>query len=645
MLAKSKTCAVVGLDGYIVEVEVDISPGLPYFTIVGLPDAAVQEARERVRAAIRNSGCDFPMRRITVSLAPADLRKAGPSYDLPIALAILLSTGQVAAAPESSLFLGELSLDGGLRHTNGILPMVVVARDEGFSSVYVPSSDAQEAALVEGIYVVPLENLTGLVAHLSGTAPIQPVSGDDPLAADGSVRAEDADSVGRRPAGGVDMSDIRGQEHAKRALEVAAAGGHHLLFSGPPGSGKTLLARTLPSILPALTRQEALDVTKIYSVSGLLPSASPLIMERPFRSPHYTISNAGLVGGGRIPRPGEITLSHRGILFLDELPEFGHTVLEVLRQPLEDKIVTISRAQGTITFPANFMMIAAMNPCPCGYFGDPVKECTCSPSAVSRYKKRISGPLLDRIDLFVEVPRVEYEKLVQPSEAETSRKIRDRTEMARTAQRGRFDGTGLITNAEMGPVEVWDYCEVDESAKGLLQAAMKQIHLSARGYHRVLKLARTISDLAGIETIGVAQLAEALQYRPTNWGYIEPATRRRLSAPDTPAKGRVEGDRGGGSAPRARGQRFGRVVDPLSHLWIAMFVVGTAGTAALIRVMRANLLDELHKPYVVTARAKGMGEWKLIPKYPARLALNIWSAPWAISYPSSCQAALSYRWC
>ena len=300
------------------------------------------------------------MRRITVSLAPADLRKAGPSYDLPIALAVLLSTRQVAAIPESALFLGELSLDGGLRHTNGILPMVVVARDEGFRSVYVPASDAREAALVEGIEVVPLESLTGLVAHLSGTVPIQPVSSeDDPLAADGAGRPEDPDAVARGPAGGVDMSDIRGQEHAKRALEVAAAGGHNVLFSGPPGSGKTLLARTLPSILPALTRQEALDVTKIYSVSGLLPSASPLIMERPFRSPHYTISNAGLVGGGRIPRPGEITLSHRGVLFLDELPEFGHTVLEVLRQPLEDKIVTISRAQGTITFPAKFMMIAA----------------------------------------------------------------------------------------------------------------------------------------------------------------------------------------------------------------------------------------------------------------------------------------------
>jgi magnesium chelatase family protein len=316
----------------------------------------------------------------------------------------------------------------------------------------------------------------------------------------------------------VDLADVRGQEHAKRALEVAAAGGHNLLMSGPPGSGKTLLARTLPSILPALSPQEALDVTKIYSVSGLLPRSSPLITERPFRAPHYTISNAGLVGGGRMPRPGEITLSHRGVLFLDELPEFGHTVLEVLRQPLEDKTVTISRAQGTLTFPANFMMVGAMNPCPCGYFGDPVRECTCTPGTVARYKKRISGPLLDRIDLFVEVPRIEYEKLVQPRSAESSRQIRGRIGSAREIQRRRFEGAGLITNSEMGPVEVWDYCPVDDPARGLLQAAMKRMHLSARGYHRILKVSRTIADLAGAEGIGIAHLAESLQYRPTGWG-------------------------------------------------------------------------------------------------------------------------------
>ena len=347
MLAKAKTCAVVGLDGYIVEVEVDISPGLPSFTIVGLPDTAVQEARERVRAAIRNSGSDFPMRRITVNLAPADLRKAGPAYDLPIALALLHSTSQVEEVPDRSVFLGELSLDGGLRHTTGVLPMVVVARDEGYGTVFVPETDAREAALVEGIDVVPLRDLGALVSHLDGTKPIKPVPKD------GLKRP---DRNGGSPSG-LDMADIRGQEFAKRALEVAAAGGHNILFNGPPGSGKTLLARCLPSVLPAMTQQEALDVTKIYSVSGLLPPSSPLIEERPFRSPHYTISNAGLAGGGRSPRPGEITLSHRGVLFLDELPEFGHTVLEVLRQPLEDKVVTISRAQGSVTFPANFIPV------------------------------------------------------------------------------------------------------------------------------------------------------------------------------------------------------------------------------------------------------------------------------------------------
>ena len=510
MLAKSRTCAVLGLDGFVVEVEVDISPGLLAFNIVGLPDTAVQESRERVRAAIRNSGCEFSMRRITVSLAPADLKKAGPSYDLPTAIAILLSSGQLSEIPSSALLLGELALDGAVRHTNGVLPMVVVARDEGFQTVFVPAADAREAALVEGMDVVPVASLFELTAHFRGEVLLSPVTDDGRNDPSGDDAAE-------RPRG-VDLADIRGQEHAKRALEVAAAGGHNLLMSGPPGSGKTLLARTLPSILPKMSPQEALDATKIYSVGGLLPRSSPLIAERPFRAPHYTISNAGFVVGGRQPRPGEITLSHRGVLFLDELPEFGHSVLEVLRQPIEDKVVTISRAQGTVTFPANFMLVAALNPCACGFLSDPVKECVCTPSSVSRYKRRISGPLLDRIDMFVEVPRVECEKLVAPSEAESSARVRGRIEDARGVQARRFEETPLISNAEMGPVEVWDYCQVDESAQGLLQAAMKQMHLSARGFHRVLKVSRAIADLAGSETIGIAHLAEALQYRPTEWG-------------------------------------------------------------------------------------------------------------------------------
>ena len=519
MLAKANSCAMVGLDGYIVEVETDILPGLPAFNIVGLPDAAVQEAKERVRSPVRNSGCDFPMRRITANLAPADFRKAGPSYDVPIAVSLIRSSGQLPPIPGDAVFVGEVALDGGVRHTNGVLPMVAVARDQGFDTAFVPEDDAAEAALIEGITVVPVRDLKTLISHLRGDELIEPESTGDRGAVEALIAKADrdgqsGDGVDARLTGGVDLADIKGQEHAKRAIEVAAAGGHNLLMSGPPGSGKTLLARSMSSILPRMTSDEALDVTKIYSISGLLPGGSPLVTSRPFRAPHYTISSAGLVGGGRNPRPGEITLSHRGVLFLDELPEFGHTGLEVLRQPMEDKIVTISRAQGTVTFPANFMLVAAMNPCPCGYYGDIVRECTCSPSEISRYKRRISGPLMDRIDLFVEVPHVDYEKLVTPGRSETSAGVRDRVASAREVQSQRFEGSGIVANAEMGPVEVWEYCQAEEPAQGLLQAAMKQMHLSARGYHRILKLSRTIADLAGEVTIGVAQVAEALQYRP-----------------------------------------------------------------------------------------------------------------------------------
>jgi magnesium chelatase family protein len=443
------------------------------------------------------------MRRIAVSLAPADIRKSCPAYDLPIAIGILTSTGQVPELDDSSLLLGELALDGSLRPTMGMLPMVAVGKRQGFKRAFVPAANAEEAALVDGIDIFPVKNLAEMIAFLRSEKQIDPI--DEPV------------DLSARPASGregPDISDVRGQEHAKRAIEVAAAGGHNLLMAGPPGSGKTLLARSLPSILPSMTAEEALDVTTIYSVAGHLPADTPMISERPFRAPHYTISNAGLVGGGVNPRPGQITLSHRGILFLDELPEFGHASLEVLRQPREDKVVTISRAQGTTTFPANFMLVAAMNPCPCGYSSDSEHACSCSPTAVSRYRRRISGPLLDRFDIFVDVPRVEYEKLVTPPSSENSDTVRERISRSIDIQRKRFANTGLASNSDMGPVEVWDHCAIEDSAQSLMQMAMKQLTLSARGLHRVLKVARTIADLAGIENILTPHVAEALQYRP-----------------------------------------------------------------------------------------------------------------------------------
>ena len=501
MLAHVFSCAVIGLDGVLIDIEVDYGQGLPHMAIVGLPDEAVKESRERVYSAIKNAFLVYPRKPLTVNLAPASVRKEGPFFDLPIAVGVLVTGEQIPPqAIENSLIIGELSLDGSVRHVRGILAAAALARSEGYRKVYVPAIDAPEASLIPEIEVYPVETLNQLWQHLNGESPITPFQPGDVTAPDFEMQF-------------TDFSEIKGQEHIKRALEVAAAGGHNVLMTGSPGAGKTLLARAMTSILPSMSLDESLEVTRIYSITDQLPAETPLIRTRPFRAPHHTISHAGLVGGGRVPRPGEISLAHRGVLFLDELPEFGKRILEVLRQPLEDKVVTISRAQGSFTFPANFMLVGAMNPCPCGYFGDTMRQCTCAPAAISSYQKRISGPLLDRIDIHLKVPRVDYQKLSEKRSGESSATIRDRVEAARQIQIKRFSGTKLVSNADMTPKEIRQYCPLDEAGEALMKTAMRQLRLTARGYHRVLKLSRTIADLAGCDVIKTEHLAEALQYR------------------------------------------------------------------------------------------------------------------------------------
>lgn len=502
MFFSVSTMGLDGIRGGMVTAECFISNGLPGFDIVGLPDMAVKEARERVRAAAKTSGLKFPSSRITVNLAPASMKKSGTHYDLPILISILCATESVKKPKEGSAFIGEVSLDGRLRSVSGVLPMVLAAKEAGFRHIYVPEENAPEATLARGPAIYPVKTVAQLCAALNGLEEIAQAPAWKPEAKQENLP---------------DFKDVLGQETAKRALEIAAAGGHNVLFIGPPGSGKSMLSKRIPSILPDMTWQESLEVTQIYSVMGLLTSQEPMVQQRPFRAPHHTVSNAGLTGGGTNPRPGEISLAHKGVLFLDELPEFRRDTLDIMRQPLEDAQVTISRAAATVTYPAEFMLVCAMNPCKCGWYGDPSGRCTCSANSIHNYRSKVSGPLLDRIDLLIQVPAVKYEALRDRQEAEPSSAVKARVDAARKIQNQRFGDSGMY-NGRMGPEQMRKFCELDEGCSKLMKLAYDHYGLTARSYDRILRVARTIADLAGAEKIGYDHIYEALQFRMVSMG-------------------------------------------------------------------------------------------------------------------------------